>query len=254
MNIEGITRIENELKIKLPEAYKKVMLSYPFKKEDSVSKWRLLNNPKFIINHNKSPGVKEIVKNKIFTNHNGENTTVLYIGDDGGEIYYFLDISKENGAIYGFDFEMGPAEFKLYVQGINEYIEKIQEIDESIEEDKRRARERGKEENQTGFDASYLEYFKNNAQKFDDQHLEAALYLLKESKLHDGYREIVKYIEHPTRYVRFGAIKAIVFLKDEDFDDFILNEAKRVVQKNINNIEYVELKERLEKLPGFKLE
>ena len=111
-----------------------------------------------------------------------------------------------------------------------------------------------KKENQPGLDASFLEYVRNNAQKFDDHHLQMALYLLNVSKLHEGYREIVKYIEHPSRYVRFFAIKWITFLKDEDFDDLILNEAKRVMQKNIKNIEYVELKERLEKLPGVTLE
>ena len=142
MNSEDITKIQYELKIKLPDSYKKVIHSYPFGKESFGYTCMLANDIEAIIAMNKASSLHSAVHMKNITDHPCKNETLFWIGNDGGEEEYCLDISQEAGAIYKLDLETG--EFTEYAHDLNCYIERIHEIDQEIDNEERKSEERRK--------------------------------------------------------------------------------------------------------------
>lgn len=74
--------------------------------------------------------------------------------------------------------------------------------------------------------------------RFDDHHLQIALWFLGTTRKTEAYHEIIKYIDYPIKPVRFVALKQITFLKDEDYDMVILNRAREVIDKNPDVFDY----------------
>ena len=142
MNSVDISKIESELKIKLPDSYRKVILSYPFGEESFGYMCMLANDTEAIIEMNKAVSFHSNVHIKNITNHPCNNENLFWIGNDGSEEEYYLDISQESCAIYRLDLETG--EFTEYAHDLNCYIERIHEIDQEIDNEERQAEERRK--------------------------------------------------------------------------------------------------------------
>ena len=97
-------------------------------------------------------------------------------------------------------------------------------------------------------DNTFLDYFRANVNRFDDHHLQIALWFLGTIGKTEAYHEIIKYIDYPAKPVRFVALKQITFLKDEDYDTVVLNRAREVIDKNPDVFDYFELRDRLKTL------
>jgi hypothetical protein len=140
MNESDITKIESELKINLPDSYRKVLRDYPFEEDSFGYMCMLSNDIMTIIASNKTPSMHALIHIKNIANHPQKNKNYFWIGSDGGEEEYYLDISHEFGAIYEYDLETG--KITEYAQNLNRYIEQIHEIDREIYEDERKEKER----------------------------------------------------------------------------------------------------------------
>ncbi|MHC4478062.1 MAG: SMI1/KNR4 family protein [Planctomycetota bacterium] len=142
MNERDIGRIESELEIQLPDSYKKVVLSYPFGPESIGYTCMLANDAAAVIELNKSPSFHSIIHTKKDVAHPLETKNCFWIGNDGGEEEYYLDISTTSGAVLKFDLETG--ELTEFAPDMDHYIERIHEIDREIDEDERETQERRK--------------------------------------------------------------------------------------------------------------
>ena len=137
MNSEDIIKIELELKTKLPDSYKKVVLSFPFGKDSFGYTCMLANDANAIVEMNKAPGFHSIIHMKNIPEHPCKEESLFWIGNDGGEEQYYLDISQKAGAVYKLDLETG--KFTEYAHDLHSYIERIQGIDQEIDNEQRQA-------------------------------------------------------------------------------------------------------------------
>lgn len=128
MNQEDIKKIENSLKIKLPEFYKKTIQSYPFPKESFANEFLLPDEKNTIIENNDSTII--------------DKKNIFVVGSDGGEEYYYINLTKETSEVYLFDLE----EKKSKVKSPNwdKYLNYISKTLKEIEEDEHQEKERKK--------------------------------------------------------------------------------------------------------------
>lgn len=118
---EFFQKIEKELEISLPSNYKRILERYPFPK-DSFATEMLSNNEDYLIGLN----------NKNYWSHvNFNEIEPFFIGSDGGEETYFIDIKDLNTPVYLYDIE----EDKYYKKSdsIKDFLIYIESDPESLE-------------------------------------------------------------------------------------------------------------------------
>ena len=133
MELKDIYKIENELKIKLPESYKSVMQCHPFednKKEPNIT-FCLINNVDEIIKEN-----KEIQKEGFLGTPWKANLFV--IGKDGAGNYYYINLNERiNNKVFVTDFTFEEGEELNYIisNSLTDFIEFKIEIKQESESD-----------------------------------------------------------------------------------------------------------------------
>ena len=63
----------------------------------------------------------------------------------------------------------------------------------------------------------FFEYFKEHYESFDDDHLQCAIIFLGHYRTIEAYREVVKYLNHPNKSVRFPIVK--ILTNNEDYEN-----------------------------------
>ena len=140
MNDSDILKVEAALGKHLPEEYKRVLASYPFGPDSFGTMCMLADSASTLIEMNKSPSFHSMLHPKATRSHPLPQDNFLWIGNDGGEEEYYLDLSRDPAPVMKFDLETG--EFAQYAADIHDYVEKTRAIDREIEEDEKRAEER----------------------------------------------------------------------------------------------------------------
>lgn len=108
------------------------------------------------------------------------------------------------------------------------------------------------QEARLGLNEKFIDYFRIHRQKFDIEHLQAALVLLCELLLleierkKDIYYELVEYIDHPSPEIRFPAIKALSNNENYDEidslvtnDEFIIKKVKQIIKDNNGDLLFI---------------
>ncbi len=132
MTAEHLARIEQEIGLKLPDDYRRAMQNYTFGRDSFAFNDMLLDDAQMIINANREP--HDILGDAPPTRD------YLWIGGDGGEVYYYLDLRASPCPVHAFDLET--RELTLFARDLDDYMAKCGEIDAEIEEDERRAAEK----------------------------------------------------------------------------------------------------------------
>ena len=92
-NENVITKIEQELRVKLPEIYKRVLLKYPFPLDSDAAYYDLYGDPEVIVEDNK------------YYIDNGINglpwpTHYFIVGNDGAGDIFFIDLNSPDSPIF----------------------------------------------------------------------------------------------------------------------------------------------------------
>lgn len=118
---EFLLNLEKRLNIKLPSSYSQVIEKYPFPK-DSFATEIFSNDEEYLIDLN----------NKTYWSHiNFNEIEPFFIGSDGGEETYFIDIKDSNTPVYLYDIEKD----KYYKKSdsIKDFLRYIESDPESLE-------------------------------------------------------------------------------------------------------------------------
>ncbi len=133
MTAEDLDRIERVLGRRLPEDYREVMQRYPFSPGSFSYDCMLTDDARTVIEANREP--HDILRD-------GPPTLdYLWIGSDGGEEYYFLDLRGSPCPFYAYDLETGE-QTDAFADDIDDYIRKCKEMDRQIEEDEQSSGEK----------------------------------------------------------------------------------------------------------------
>ncbi len=138
MTLADIQRVEQALAIKLPGDYQHLLLDYPFTEDSFATTCMVIHDANALLKLNSGPDVQ-------FLSHHRKGRwspqkNHFLIGNDGGEVRYYLDLNDPNCSVLKFDLETG--ELSLYAHGIEDYKAKIDQLDRQIEEDRKRPREK----------------------------------------------------------------------------------------------------------------
>jgi hypothetical protein len=99
------------------------------------------------------------------------------------------------------------------------------------------------QENAVGID--FVEYFRNMAGKFDDEHLEIALAMIQKTSSKAAFYEIAKFMRHPNASVRLFAVNTISHLPS--IDDLIMQLVVSTLTNPVDSLGILELKEALKR-------
>ncbi len=140
MNDSDILKIEGALSVKLPDAYKRLLIDFPFSEDSFAYTCMVIWDAQALVDANSGFDLHFLIHHR-----KGRWTPEkkhFFIGNDGGETQYYLDLEDPDSTIYSFDLETG--ELTPYARGIEEYKAKIIRIDQELEEEERAAEERRK--------------------------------------------------------------------------------------------------------------
>ena len=128
MHPSDLDRIEQALGIELPASYRAVLEHYPFGPY-SCGEDSLVDDAEDLIRANRRP--HDILR--------GEPPTrgYLWIGCDGGESSYYLDLQAASSPVYEYDLEMD--ELTVLASDIDDFVSKCKQIDQEVAEDEQRA-------------------------------------------------------------------------------------------------------------------
>jgi hypothetical protein len=129
MRKPDLDRIERELQVHLPKAYRDTLETYPFPVDDhSVGMW-LVDDADDVISSTHS--WRDAQPNSL-----PWPATLVYIGSDGGEYAYFLDVSRDPAPVMVYDHETGTV-LGEEAPNLPSFVEKCRRDLEEIEADKR---------------------------------------------------------------------------------------------------------------------
>ena len=129
MTDEDLDRIERVLGLVLPLAYRDLMMHCSFDR-GSAANDMLAVNADVVIQANRRP--HDIIRGELPTRD------YLWVGSDGSEVYYYIDLRNSSPPVYSFDLETGV--LKVFADGLEEFTGRCSEIDREVEEDERRPR------------------------------------------------------------------------------------------------------------------
>lgn len=132
MTQEDLARIEAELGVKLPAPYRRTLLQ-----PASALGQPQLDEPELSLDAGR------IVENTRVWREAQRPwpPTLVYIGDDGGEEAYFLDITEDPSPVLVYSHETGKIEREA-APDIDTYVTSVQQLVLEAEEDKRTMNER----------------------------------------------------------------------------------------------------------------
>jgi hypothetical protein len=130
MSPADLDQIEHGTGLKLPDSYRAVMRCYPFGAKDFGCDM-LCDDIKTLIRTNRRP--HEIPPS-------GPTRDYLWIGSDGGESYYYLELRSTSSQIYEYDLEKG--ELTLFAEDLDAFILKVRQLEQAIEEEEQLAKSR----------------------------------------------------------------------------------------------------------------
>lgn len=128
MTPKDIQEIETTFSIALPQAYVDAICPYSFPSESSLANYAMLDSKEWLVELNQ----------RLRTNGwNGADWPQHYfvIGYDGGECYYFLDVSQNDTKVFIISKEgcdIGDAE--VYAPTLTDFIDADLEADEEIDD------------------------------------------------------------------------------------------------------------------------
>jgi SMI1-KNR4 cell-wall len=128
VEIDGIERV---LGLRLPDDYRRTMQNYPFG-PGTLGADMLADDAQLIARANKAP--HDIIR------EGPPTRDYLWIGSDGGEGQFYLDLRASPHPVHAFDLETG--ELTLFASHLDEFVKKCTVIDSEVDEDERRAGEK----------------------------------------------------------------------------------------------------------------
>jgi hypothetical protein len=126
VQIGEIGRIETELGITLPQAYKDVLARYPFGQAGIASEM-LIDDAEWLIRTHRRRASLRPPRHKAWS----ARLAHFQIGSDGSEKEYFLDLSSPAAAVIEHDIEQGTA--RAFAASIAEYVDVLTRMDAQIE-------------------------------------------------------------------------------------------------------------------------
>jgi len=128
MTESDISKIESSLNVKLPEFYRRTMLSYPFPVDSFAEEFLLTNDTESVLESNQHPSEYEGIGRPFL------------VGSDGGEEIYFVDLAVNSSQVFTYEMETGKHVEKAKDWG--EYLSQIESDLKEIEDDEKAERER----------------------------------------------------------------------------------------------------------------
>ena len=134
MRTQDLDRIERELHVQLPKSYRAVLEAYPLPIDSGSTSMWLVDDANKVI---------ESTRTWREASPNGRSwpASLVYIGDDGGEYAYFLDVSQDPAPVMIYDHETGTVD-RVEASDLLTFVDKCRRDLEEIEADKRAMDER----------------------------------------------------------------------------------------------------------------
>lgn len=100
MQPPGLDRIEKLLGVSLPVAYRETMLAYPFSPDHQAAELWMPNNATVVLEMNRSIPERRLDGDR-WPRH------LLFIGGDGGEEEFVLDVRGPAAPVFAYELETG---------------------------------------------------------------------------------------------------------------------------------------------------
>lgn len=126
MTESDVSRIEQELGVRIPDAYATLLRSYPFPEDSYVAETYLWNDPKVLIDS--TTHLDSIIGN--MQSNVAPRARMFQIGSDGGEEIYLADLRNPTSPIYVYDFELDSIAEKC--QGFDAWIAHCRDIEAEV--------------------------------------------------------------------------------------------------------------------------